>query len=56
VWVVLKLITGKPVVQAELDRVQGNTTRRVLDSLIAGPSNFTSSNFNMTVKPLSLDQ
>jgi hypothetical protein len=56
VWIVLKLIIGKPVVQAELDRVQGNTTRRVLDSLIAGPSNFTSSNFNMTVKPLSLDQ
>jgi hypothetical protein len=56
VWVVLKLIVGKPVVQAELDRVQGNATRRVLDSLIAGPSNFTSPTLNMTVKRLSLDQ
>jgi hypothetical protein len=49
VWVMLKLMIGKPVVQADLDSVQGNTTRRVLDSLIAGPSNFTSSNSNMTV-------
>jgi hypothetical protein len=56
VWVVLKLIVGKPVVQAELDLVQGNATRRVLDSLIAGPSNFTSPTLNMTVKTLSLDQ
>jgi hypothetical protein len=55
-WVVLKLIVGKPVVQAELDLVQGNATRRVLDSLIAGPSNFTSPTLNMTVKTLSLDQ
>ncbi|KAG9521853.1 hypothetical protein KCU93_g7250, partial [Aureobasidium melanogenum] len=54
VWIVLKLITGTPVVQADLDLVQGNTTRRFLDSMIAGPSNFTSPTFNMTVT--SLDQ
>ncbi|KAG9829194.1 hypothetical protein KCU77_g13876, partial [Aureobasidium melanogenum] len=54
VWVVLKLISGTPVVQADLDAVQGNATRRFLDSMIAGPRNFTSPTFNMTVT--SLDQ
>ncbi|KAH0367541.1 hypothetical protein KCU65_g4516, partial [Aureobasidium melanogenum] len=52
VWVVWKLITNTPVVQADLDLVQGNATRRFLGSMIAGPSNFTSPTFNMTVKPL----
>ncbi|KAH0293211.1 hypothetical protein M436DRAFT_45611 [Aureobasidium namibiae CBS 147.97] len=58
IWVVVKLLIGKPVVQSELDAVAGNVTRRVLDSLIAGPAagNFTSSTFNMTVKSVSLDQ
>ena len=58
IWVVVKLLIGKPVVQSELDAVAGNVTRKVLDSLIAGPAagNFTSSNFNMTVKSVSLDQ
>ncbi|KAG9555131.1 hypothetical protein KCU71_g17108, partial [Aureobasidium melanogenum] len=54
VWVVLKLITGTTVVQADLDAVHGNATRRFLDSMIAGPSNFTSPTLNMTVT--SLDQ
>ncbi|CAD0097653.1 unnamed protein product [Aureobasidium mustum] len=59
VWVVLKLISGTPVVQADLDLVQGNATRRFLDSMIAGPSNFTSPTFNMTVTNMTataLDQ
>ena len=56
VWILLKLIVGKPVVQAELDSVQGNATKRVLSSLIAGPSNFTSSNFNMTISSVTLDK
>jgi hypothetical protein len=56
VWVVLKLMIGRPVVQADLDLVVGNTTRKVLDSLIAGPNNFTSPSFNMTVNSVSLDQ
>lgn len=54
VWVVFKLISGTPVVQADLDRVQGNATRRFLDGMIGGPRNFTSlsSNFNLTVTAL----
>lgn len=54
VWVVFKLISGTPVVQADLDRVQGNATRRFLDGMIAGPRNFTSlsPNFNLTVTAL----
>ena len=54
VWVVLKLISGTPVVQADLDLVQGNATRRFLDSMIAGPSNFTSPTFNMTVTNMTV--
>lgn len=58
VWVVVKLIIGKPVVQSELDAVTGNFTRRVFDSLMSGPAgNFTASNnFNMTISSVSLDQ
>lgn len=57
VWVVTKLILGKPVVQSELDAVTGNFTRRVFESLIAGPAgNFTSPGFNMTINTVSLDQ
>lgn len=57
VWVVTKLIIGKPVVQSELDAVTGNFTRRIFDGLIAGPAgNFTSPGFNTTVKSVSLDQ
>ncbi|KAK6006294.1 hypothetical protein QM012_006704 [Aureobasidium pullulans] len=52
VWVVLKLISGTPVVQADLDGVQGNATRRFLDNMIARPGNFTSPAFNMTVTAL----
>lgn len=54
VWVVLKLISGTPVVQADLDRVSGNATRKFLDGMIAGPGNYTSPSFNVTVT--SLDQ
>ncbi|KAI4720243.1 hypothetical protein E4T48_03422 [Aureobasidium sp. EXF-10727] len=56
VWVVLKLISGTPIVQADLDRVQGNATRNFLGNMIAGPANFTSESLNMTVTTLSLDQ
>ncbi|KAG9682972.1 hypothetical protein KCU95_g13710, partial [Aureobasidium melanogenum] len=52
VWVVLKLITNTPVVQADLDLVQGNATRKFLGNMIAGPSNFTISQLNMTVPTL----
>lgn len=49
VWVVFKLICGTPVVQTDLDRVQGNVTRSILDNLIAGPKNVTSPAFNVTI-------
>ncbi|THZ49869.1 hypothetical protein D6C77_01902 [Aureobasidium pullulans] len=48
VWLVLKLIMGTPIVEADLERVQGNATRAFFDRVIADSANYTSPAFNVT--------
>lgn len=41
IWVLLKFLTNTPVVQGDLDTLQGNMTRKIVLGLIASPGNST---------------
>ncbi|KAI5209837.1 hypothetical protein AUEXF2481DRAFT_30335 [Aureobasidium subglaciale EXF-2481] len=56
VWLVLKLISGTPITQADLNRTTGNMARGLFEKVIAAPGNFTVTTVNTTSSPLSLDQ
>ncbi|KAI5207386.1 hypothetical protein E4T39_01962 [Aureobasidium subglaciale] len=57
VWLILKLVSGTPITQVDLDRTTGNVTRGLFEKLIAAPINSTSPTFDMwTLDPSSLDQ